>query len=116
MQRLRTITAFIRLGRPHFLAGGFILNALGVSMALYSGKPINWAALIWGQIAITSTQMMVHYCNDYFDLEADRLNQTPNNWSGGSRVLPEGKLQPKVALRVAVVLAGVAFFANLILS
>ncbi len=116
MQLMRKLVAFIRLGRPHFLAGGLILNLLGVAMAIYSGTPLNWAALIWGQIAITATQLMTHYSNDYFDLEADRLNQTPTNWSGGSRVLPEGLLSPRVALVVAVVLAGMALIANLILS
>jgi len=96
--------------------GGFILNLLGVAIAIYSGKSFNLAALIWGQIAITSTQLMTHYCNDYFDLEADRLNPTPTNWSGGSRMLPEGKLAPKVALRIALALAAIAFAVNLILS
>ncbi len=116
MKRLRVIAALIRLGRPHFLAGGVIFNLLGAAMAIYSGKPLNWTALIWGQVAITSTQLMTHYCNDYFDLEADRLNRTPTNWSGGSRVLPDGMLNPKVALIMALVMAGLAFVANLVLS
>ncbi len=114
--RLRTIAAFIQLGRPHFLAGGVLLNLLGVAIAIYSGNPFNLAALIWGQLAITTTQLMTHYCNDYFDLEADCLNQTPTNWSGGSRVLPEGQINPKVALKVAVGLAVIAFIANVIVS
>ncbi len=87
-----------------------------MAIAIYSGNPLNLTALIWGQVVITSTQLMTHYCNDYFDLEADRFNQTPTHWSGGSRVLPEGKLNPKVALRVALGLAGIAFISNLVIS
>ncbi len=116
MKQLQTVGALIRLGRPHFLVGGVLLNLLGVAMSIYMGHPINFAALIWGQIVITATQLMTHYCNDYFDLEADQLNQTPTNWSGGSRVLPEGKINPKAALNVAVGLAVIAFVGNVILS
>ena len=48
---------------------------------------------------MTAAQLMTHYANDYFDLEADRANRTPTRWSGGSRVLPAGVLPPRVALR-----------------
>ena len=53
MSFLRSVYAFIRLGRPLFLVGGVVFHALGVCAALYQGYPINWAALVWGQIAIT---------------------------------------------------------------
>jgi 1,4-dihydroxy-2-naphthoate polyprenyltransferase len=86
----------------HFLAGGFILNALGTAMALYNGAPFHFRAWLWGQVAITATQLMTHYSNDYFDLAADRANRTPTMWSGGSRVLPDGKLPPRAALITAV--------------
>ena len=49
-------------------------------------------------------QLMTHYANDFFDLEADRANRTPTRWSGGSRVLPDGVLPPGVALGAALVL------------
>lgn len=49
------ILTFIRLGRPHFLAGGFLLHGLGVVIALYTGVPLNLPALLWGQVAITAT-------------------------------------------------------------
>ncbi|MBZ0283859.1 MAG: prenyltransferase [Anaerolineae bacterium] len=106
---------FIRLGRPLFLAGGFALHTLGIVIALYSGASLNLSALLWGQIAITATQWMTHYGNDYFDLEADRTNQTPTLWSGGSRILPEGLLPPGVALITAVLLASIAIFAAFVL-
>ncbi|MBK8020853.1 MAG: prenyltransferase [Chloroflexi bacterium] len=111
-----TALALIRLGRLHFLAGGVLLHLLGVAMALYAGAPLNVAALLWGQIAITATQLMTHYANDYFDLDADRANRTPTNWSGGSRVLVERAVPPHLALRVALGAASVALVANLVLS
>ncbi len=113
---MRTLIAFIKLGRLHFLAGGVILHLLGVSMALLSGASFSLAALLWGQIAITSIQLMTHYANDYFDLAADRANTTPTNWSGGSRVLLSGAIPPRAALIMALALAAIALSANVVLS
>jgi 1,4-dihydroxy-2-naphthoate octaprenyltransferase len=110
------VRAFIRLGRFQFLAGGFVLHMLGVAVALYAGARLTLSALLWGQIAITATQLMTHYINDYFDLEADRANHTPTRWSGGSRVLPEGDLAPRIALLAASVLLLIALTASLQLA
>jgi 1,4-dihydroxy-2-naphthoate octaprenyltransferase len=107
---------FVRLGRPLFLAGGFLMHALGAAMAVAAGVELSVPILLWGQVAITATQLMTHYSNDYFDLEADRANQTPTPWSGGSRVLPDGLLPPHVALVAAVILTGVALAAALVLA
>src|SRR5688572_17017246 len=75
--------ALIRLGRPIFLGGGLVMHALGVAAALSTGARLDLGRLILGQVAITATQLMTHYANDYYDVEADRANLTPTNWSGG---------------------------------
>jgi len=59
---------------------------------------------------------MTHYSNDYFDLEADRANPTPTNWSGGSRILPNGLISPHSALRTAQILGLIAICTALILA
>jgi 1,4-dihydroxy-2-naphthoate polyprenyltransferase len=123
--RLRQVGALVRLGRPLFLGGGFVLYGLGAVIAAnaYTGAgcggtgcahpgAIDWRRFVWGQIAITATQLMTHYCNDYFDYEADRANATPTRWSGGSRVLPAGELPRGVALVTALTLAAVALAAT----
>jgi len=100
-----------------FLAGGFVLYGLGAAIAVHmragagAGGGIDWTRFAWGQIAITATQLMTHYCNDYFDYAADRANLTPTRWSGGSRVLPAGELPRWVALAAALMLAVVAALA-----
>lgn len=116
MSTLRSLYSFLRLGRPLFLIGGFVFHALGVSAALYQGFPLNWAALIWGQVAITATQLMTHYSNDYFDLPADRANSSATRWSGGSRVLPDGLLPAWAALAGALTFAAIALSAILVLG
>lgn len=95
------LKAFVKLGRPHFLLGGFLLFGLGSALAAAGGARVNWSLYVWGQITITSAQWMTHYANDFFDLAADRANATPTRWSGGSRVLVAGLISPGVALAAA---------------
>jgi 1,4-dihydroxy-2-naphthoate polyprenyltransferase len=113
---MRRVIAFVRLGRPQFLVGGFVLFGLGAALAVAGGAPLDRWRYAWGQLVVTLTQLMTHYANDYFDLEADRANLTPTRWSGGSRVLPGGVLAPVVALRAAVVLLAAALAATLVLA
>jgi 1,4-dihydroxy-2-naphthoate octaprenyltransferase len=113
---LKRLKAFILLGRPLFLVGGIVMHGLGAAIALYNGVSIHWAALLWGQIAISACQWMTHYANDYFDLAADRANRTPTNWSGGSRILAEARLAPRVAHITALIFAVVAVVAALVLA
>jgi 1,4-dihydroxy-2-naphthoate octaprenyltransferase len=112
----RAIAAFIKLGRPKFLVGGFVLYGLGAALAVAAGAPFVATRFAWGQLVVTSAQLMTHYANDFFDLEADRANRTPTAWSGGSRVLPDGLLRPRVALLAARALGAVALVAALALA
>ena len=106
---------FLRLGRPLHLLGGFLFNGLGVSIAYYLGAEINWTIALWCQVAITATQLMTHYSNDYFDQDADAATVTPTRWAGGSRVLPDGLIRPRAALAAALVCCGVALGAIAVL-
>ncbi|MEJ7603221.1 MAG: prenyltransferase [Kofleriaceae bacterium] len=109
-----TVLAVIRLGRPLFLGGGFILYGLGAAIAAWHGHAIDLARYVWGQLAVTAFQLMTHYANDYFDYEADRANTTPTQWSGGSRVLVGGELPRRVALIAALILAALGVAASLV--
>jgi 1,4-dihydroxy-2-naphthoate octaprenyltransferase len=85
-------------------------------LAVRLGAGFSRSAFALGQVVVTAAQLMTHYANDYFDLEADRANRTPTRWSGGSRVLVSGALAPAVALRAArallvAALAGAAIVA-----
>jgi 1,4-dihydroxy-2-naphthoate octaprenyltransferase len=112
---LATLHAFVRLGRPLFLGGGFVLYALGAAIARlapgFDAAGFSWRRYALGQAVVTAFQLMTHYSNDYFDYEADCANATPTRWSGGSRVLALGTLPIRVALVTALVLAtlGAAF-------
>ncbi|HSD88496.1 MAG TPA: prenyltransferase [Kofleriaceae bacterium] len=112
----RDVIAFIKLGRPLFLGGGFLLYGLGAAIAAAHGHRISPAHYVLGQAAVTAFQLMTHYANDYFDYDADRANQTPTKWSGGSRVLPAGELPRHVALVAALVLAALGLAATIALA
>ena len=113
MSEAARIVAFLKLGRPHFLIGGFLLFALGAALAALHGVRIDWLRYAWGQSVITAAQWMTHYANDYFDLGADRSNSTPTRWSGGSRVLVGGTVAPRVALTTSLILCVVAILGAL---
>lgn len=107
---------FIRLGRPLHLAGGFVFHGLGLAAALNLGHALDIVSAVWCQVSITAIQLMTHYSNDYFDLDADTATSTPTRWASGSRVLPEGLLPPRAALAGALGMAAVALLASLVLA
>jgi 1,4-dihydroxy-2-naphthoate octaprenyltransferase len=97
-----SVAAFVRLSRLKFLLGGFLGVALGTLVAAYEhGGRIEWGAWALAQTGVTALQLMTHYANDYFDREAD-LGAQRTPFSGGSGVLVDGSLPPRVALRAAL--------------
>jgi 1,4-dihydroxy-2-naphthoate octaprenyltransferase len=108
---VRALAAFVRLGRPLFLYGGFAGVALGAAVAVWSGHRLDAASYAWAQTAVTAFQLMVHYANDYFDRDGDRAGAR-TSWSGGSGVLAEGTLPPHVALVAALVCASAGAVAS----
>jgi 1,4-dihydroxy-2-naphthoate polyprenyltransferase len=95
------LDAFWRLSRPVFLLGGVLLYALGAGIAHAQGKSSSLTVYALGQLYVTSLQLMTHYLNEYWDVEADRLNQSRTAFSGGSGVLASGELSPQTALTAA---------------
>lgn len=108
--------AFLRLGRPLFLAGGFVFCGLGAAIAVANGHPFSLLAYALSQLAVTATQWMTQYANEYFDLEADRHNTHRTRWAGGSGVLVEGLISARTALTTALILMAVALSAAIALG
>lgn len=102
---VRALAAFVKLSRPLFLYGGFAGVALGAAVAAWSGRRLDLGTYLWAQGMVTAFHLMVHYANDYFDRDGDRIAER-TRWSGGSGVLASGALPPKVALYAALCCAG----------
>jgi 4-hydroxybenzoate polyprenyltransferase len=101
---VRTVWAFIRLSRPHFLVGGWLLFGLGAAAV---GR-VDAAGYVIGQVMVTAAQITAHYVNEYADREVDRQVTQRTLFSGGSGVLPSGEMSPSVALRAAWVTSFIA--------
>jgi 1,4-dihydroxy-2-naphthoate polyprenyltransferase len=108
--RLPPLRAFLRLSRPLFLYGGFAGVALGAAVARFTGHRLDLATYLWVQLLVSAFHLMVHYANDYFDRESD-ARAVPTRWSGGSRILVDGHLAPRVALVASLVCAAVGLIA-----
>ena len=110
---LHYVWNFIKLSRVVFLLGGILLYALGAALAALSGREINWAAYLLGQLCITSIQLMGQYLNEHYDREVDSLVENNRTWfSGGSGILSEGSISPGAVLTAARVCAGIALIAG----
>ena len=59
--RNHPVVLFLRLSRPLFLVGAFLVYALGAGIARYLGSEIDWNAFFLGQAWITAGQLAVHY-------------------------------------------------------
>ncbi len=101
--------ALLRLARPHFLAGGFLLYGLGAAIARYHTVPFSAGTYVMGQALVTSLQLMTHFLNEYWDMEHDRANPNRTWFSGGSGVLPAGLLDRDTALTLGIFCLAGAF-------
>ncbi|MFI7001125.1 prenyltransferase [Nocardia sp. NPDC050175] len=104
------LRAFIRLGRPKFLLQSAAAVGLGMTVAAYDGHPLHPVWYVFALLGAWISHLMVHYCNEYFDLDADRKNVEHTQWTGGSRVLVEGLVKPETSLGTAFLLGFLAFF------
>jgi 1,4-dihydroxy-2-naphthoate octaprenyltransferase len=62
-----TFSGVIRLIRPAFLVGGLLMYTLGVGIAHYLGKPIDWETFIFGLFCVTLLQLMSIFLREYFE-------------------------------------------------
>jgi 1,4-dihydroxy-2-naphthoate octaprenyltransferase len=99
---------WFRETRPQFLILSVVLTFLGTTIAWYYGSFNIWYALLAG-FGLMLTHGSVNAINDYFDYKSGiDLNVKRTPFSGGSGMVPEGKLSLKQALGVGVATSLVA--------
>lgn len=93
--------AWLQASRPLAAANILLPLAFGQALAFHAHHRFSWAmagvALLFGVL----DQCMIVFANDWADAESDALNEQPTAYSGGSRVIQEGKLAPKQLARAA---------------
>ena len=100
---MKQLILWIMETRPQFLTLSIVLAFLGTSIAWHSGT-INLGYAFLAGFGLMLTHGSVNAINDYFDYKSGidlNVNRTP--FSGGSGLVPEGKLPLNHALWVGVV-------------
>src|SRR4051812_8280311 len=75
--RSERVRAWVRLGRPKFLLYSALLYGVGAMLALLRGTKLSLGTYLYGQLFVSCVHLMTHYCNEFFDFEADRANPAP---------------------------------------
>ena len=80
---------------------------LGQAVAVHMrGGALDVGTLVAVQLFGVVDQLFIVYANDWADQETDRRNRTATLFSGGSRVLVEGRLSPRALGLAAALCAG----------
>jgi 1,4-dihydroxy-2-naphthoate octaprenyltransferase len=111
-QEAGVFQSVLKLGRPKFLFYSAIMHGVGAAAAHAATGHFDLPLFLVAQGFVTTLHLATHYCNEFFDLGADRMNATFTRWTGGSRVLVDGQLPPLVALAIALSMIG-CFIAGL---
>lgn len=99
------LSVWLRAIRVKFLLASVIAVSLGLSLAWYSGHPIDIIHAFLTFAGVISLHASVDLLNDYWDFKRGIDTKTKRTkMSGGTGVLPEGLLKPK-----SVYIVGIAF-------
>lgn len=98
------LRGFLRLARFKFLLYNVLPVGLGAAVAVRAGYDLHVGWYLFAQLFAWVVHVMTHYCNEYFDLEADRANRYHTPWTGGSRALVDGLVRPITSLGASFVL------------
>ena len=105
--KLETLLNVVKLGRPQYLAGNFLVFTMGALLAVILGSKFDSSKFILGYSILFVAHLSVHYSNDYFDFEVDHLT-TPNAISGGSGVLVKNPELKEFSKLFALILMGIS--------
>lgn len=96
------LRALLQASRPLAHANIAPPILFGQALAYATTGAFSWSVLALAQIFGLIDHLFIVFANDFADREADARNATFNAFSGGSRVLPEGRLSPRLVLGVAI--------------
>lgn len=99
--------AWIQASRPLAQVNVALPLVFGQALAFSHTGVLDVGLVAWVFIFGVLDQLFIVYSNDVADFESDRANETFNLYSGGSRVLIQGKVTRR-QLGVAAVLAALA--------
>ncbi len=104
-----TIIKIIKLGRPQYLAGDFLIFLMGALLAVLLNAEFIWSKFILGYSILLIAHLAVHYSNDYFDFGVDKYTGS-NLITGGSGVLIENPELRDFSIKFSLFLMGLSIF------
>ena len=95
-----TVTALWGMARPLIMVSVVLVYFMGNLIARAFGYAWDLPAFLWGLAALIFGVGSIHYANEYADFQTDALT-TRTPFSGGSGVLPSGRVSRSLALHAA---------------
>lgn len=100
---------YLKALRAPFLAGSLVPVIIGAAFALSSKTFSLWLLLLCA-VGITGLHLGANLLNDYFDAKgSDPINMRVTPFSGGSRVIQDGELAPRMVLFMALFFFAIGF-------
>ena len=99
------LPSWIMLSRPPFQIVGLLPFLLGTFLAYQTTGTFHLDVFILGVIGVVLIMTSTHHAGEYFDYPEDAISATlhQNPFAGGTRILPSGKIPPKVALWTSII-------------
>ncbi|PKO31283.1 MAG: NAD(P)H dehydrogenase [Betaproteobacteria bacterium HGW-Betaproteobacteria-7] len=107
-RRRQRVTAWLAALRLQFYPMTWIAYTVGALLAA-AGAPLAMTPYLLGYLALFLLEAATVFLNDWFDFASDRLNRNHGPFTGGSRVLVDGRLD-RAAMRrgIGVSIVGAA--------
>jgi 1,4-dihydroxy-2-naphthoate octaprenyltransferase len=115
---IEKIKAWIGLSRPPFHTVGILPFILGTFLAYRLTSVFNLEVFILGISGVIMVMLSTYHAGEYFDYRGDILSNQlhKNQFAGGSRILPSGKLPPAIPLWTSIITLIVAAAIGIILQ
>lgn len=110
----RSVWPWLAAMRLQFYPMSFIAYWVGALLAT-RGRGMDLVALAIGYVILFGLEVATVFFNDIYDFESDKQNRFYSLFSGGSRVLVEGRLKPRDLRRGATAALATALVFTLLL-
>ena len=114
----QTLQGWIILSRPPFHIVGILPFSLGTFLAYRLAGAFNPEVFILGIAGVMLIMLSTYHSGEYFDQKenavSSRLHQ--NQFAGGTRMIPEGKMPPGVALWTSIITLLMALTIGIVLQ
>jgi 1,4-dihydroxy-2-naphthoate polyprenyltransferase len=107
-RRRKTLGAWIAALRLQFHPMAWGAYGIGAAGALHASGKFDAAAFWLGWLSLFCLEVLTVFTNEYFDYESDRRNRNFGPFTGGSRVLVDGRISA-ARMRVGIASAALGF-------